>query len=152
MSGAGDGVALAWIEDPPPGVDTQVPGPFGAMLLSIDASGKPRGEPVRLRNAGEGFATGITLGPTESGGLRGVLSRSVKDDLAIDVLEIGGAAGSTRASPLLAPDAPSSFDVVLALAGRNLYFDDDGSGVSRGKQMSAGADRRVRRAQIRWTR
>ena len=153
LTGAGDGVALAWIEDPPLGVDTQTPGPFGAMLLSVDASGKARGEPVLLRNGGNGFATGITLGPTESGGLRGVVSRSVKDDLAIDVLEIGGAAGSTRGTPLLAPDAPSSFDVVLALAGRNLYFDDDGTGASRGgKRTSAGADRRVRRAQIRWTR
>jgi hypothetical protein len=152
LTGAGDGVALAWIEDPPLGVDTQTPGPFGAMLLSIDAAGKARGEPVRLRNGGDGFATGITIGPTEAGGLRGVLSRSVKDDLAIDVLEIGGAAGSTRAAPLLAPDAPSSFDVVLALAGRTLYFDDDGTGAARGRRSPAGADRRVRRAQISWAR
>jgi hypothetical protein len=153
LVGAGDGVALAWIEDPPLGVDSQTPGPFGAMLLSIDASGKARGEPVRLRNAGDGFATGITLGPTEGGDLRGVVARSVKDDLAIDVLEIGGAAGSTRASPLFAPDAPSSFDVVMALSGRNLYFDDDGTGLARGgKRLAAGADRRVRRAAIRWTR
>ncbi len=152
LTGAGEGVALAWIEDPPLGVDTQTPGPFGAMLLSIDVGGKPRGEPVRLRNGGDGFATGITLGPTEAGGLRGVLSRSMRDDLAIDVLEIGGAAGSTRAAPLFAPDAPSSFDMVLALAGRTLYFNDDGTGAARGRRNGAGADRRVRRAQISWTR
>ena len=111
LTGAGDGVALAWIEDPPLGVDTQTPGPFGAMLLSIDGTGKARGEPVRLRNGGDGFATGITLGPTEAGGLRGVLSRSVKDDLAIDVLEIGAppARRAPRRSSLPTRRRPSTW-------------------------------------------
>ncbi len=64
-----------------------------------------------------GSPPGSPWGRPRAGGLRGVVARSVKDDLAIDVLEIGGAAGSTRAAPLFAPDAPSSFDVVMALVG-----------------------------------
>jgi hypothetical protein len=164
FASAGDGGALlAWIEDAPLGSDPMAAGAHGAMLLGIDAKGIAHGDPVRLRAAGPGFATGIALEPTDSGGLRAVLARSFKDDLTLDVLEIGSSAASTRATPLLTLDAPSSFDVTLALANGALYFDDDGApsrarapsngaANGHGRRMAGASDRRVRRATIRWTR
>jgi hypothetical protein len=147
-----DGALIGWIEDSPAGVDA--PGAStnatGAMLARLGADGRVSGEPRKLTLVGGAGPTGEgkvgrpTLIALEaaSAGARVVVCRSSREGMTLDAVVLSPAGvARTAPAPLLDLDAPSSFDVSLALAGDELYFTDLGS---------APGDHRVRRGAIVW--
>ena len=136
---SGDGAIVAWIEEAPAGADPRATQSYRAMLATLDAHGKPKGEAQRLRTGGEGFPTGVWLDPSASSRARGVLVRADGDDLHLDAFEAG--AGASVAWTVMMLDGPSSLDVPLAFAGDALVFGDDGPDAT---------DRRLRRVLLRW--
>jgi hypothetical protein len=133
-----DGVALAWIEEAPPGADPKTATSYGALLARLDVDGRPRGEPVRIPTAGGGFPTGVLLDP-RSAVPRGVVVRASRDELSFDAF-VSGAAG-TRTFSFLPLDGPPSLDVPMSWLGSALFFGDDGPDAM---------DRRARRAVVQW--
>ncbi len=138
----GPGVAIAWIEEAPLGIDSANTGAYGAMVGELDAKGHPSREPLRTLGAGEGFPTAVAL-DRAGGALHVVLARSTHDDLILDALEPGRERqpSGPRAYAMLRLDGPPTFDVSLSLLGDVLYFNDDGP---------EPRDGRARRAQLGW--
>jgi hypothetical protein len=106
------------------------------MLAHIDAKGRLREPPLKLRGAADGLATAVAI-ETADGTTRAALARSTPDEIVIDAIEIGS--GTTRLFPLFALDGPPSLDVSLSLESGDLYFNDD-------------APDRARRATVTWKR
>jgi hypothetical protein len=88
---------------------------------------------------GEGAASAISIERVDASLLRGVLTRSTPESVALDAFELGERA---RATPLLTLDGPPSLDVALVLQDGTLFFNDDGPEAT---------DKRARRARIAWT-
>ena len=128
----GGGAILGWIEEAPTAMATN--DARGAMVVSLDAAGKPANEPAKLRLSREGIVTALVL-DASSGVLHAVAARSTGDELCLDAI------GTKEQMPLLCLDGPPTLDVALALLGNALYFGDDGPEVS---------DQRLRRALIDW--
>lgn len=136
---AGDGVLVAWIEDPPTGVDA----PGTAEIARLDASGHVVGAGQRLPLAGPGSPATLVL-ESAGDGVRALAARSSGADVTIDAVTLRQ--DGTAAAPawaLVDLDAPSSFDVALSASGDALFFDDIGA---------APADHRIRRASVAWAR
>ena len=136
LAGTADGVVLAWIEEAPMGADAASSAAHGAMIARLDDTGKPRGAPIRVRGAGDGFPSAIAL---DASGTRGVVTRGANDRLEIDTIELAPSANAARAFPLFTLDGPPSLDVSLALLDGALYYYDDGP---------EPGDRRARRATL----
>ncbi len=140
-----DTVAIAWIEEAPLGEGTSdahfgtTTASYGAMLAKLDAEGKPVGEPMRTRGAGEGFPTSIAL-TNDDGVLRAAAARAQEDAVVLDLLQWPGR-GPVRAYPLVKLDGPPSMDVALAISGGTIFFDDEAL-------PSQGGDWRVRKLAI----
>ena len=138
LSGDGDGLILGWIEDVPMGTEPSNSAAYGAMLARLDAQGKLVGEPVRTGGVGPGFPSTIALdarsdAKAEPGEVRAILSRSTRDDLALDVV-VWRQNGPARAFPLLGLSGPPSLDVSLALLDGAVFYNDgmpDGGRVRR---------------------
>jgi hypothetical protein len=128
---------LAWIEDTPSGVDAA----GAAMVARIDASAHVIGVPAPLPFPRDQRPTDVVL-DAQSGGVRAVVAHGGPDGLTLDALRLA-ADGTpvTRSSTLLDLDAPSSFDVALAVAANAVVFDDVGQ---------TPGDHRVRRAAVDW--
>ncbi|HEX8790238.1 MAG TPA: hypothetical protein VF765_04750 [Polyangiaceae bacterium] len=136
---AGDGALVAWIEDPPTGVDA----PGTAEIARLDASAHVVGAGQRLPLAGSGSPASLVLESTGDG-VRAFAARSSGQDVTIDA--VGLHADGTAASPpwtLVDLDAPSSFDVAMSVSDDAVFFDDIGA---------APADHRIRRATVAWGR
>lgn len=124
-----DSVAVAWIEEAPLGEGTSdahfgtTTASYGAMLAKLDADGRPVGEPMRTRGAGEGFPTSVAL-TNDDGVLRAVAARAQEDAVVLDLLQWPGR-GPVRAYPLVKLDGPPSMDVALAISGATIFFDDE---------------------------
>jgi hypothetical protein len=132
LARAEGGATLGWIEEAPASMATNEA--RGAMVVSLDAAGKPANEPTKLRLAREGIVTALAL-DASSGVLHAVAARSTSDELCLDAI------GTKEQMPLLCLDGPPTLDVAMALLGNTLYFGDDGPEV---------ADQRLRRALIDW--
>jgi hypothetical protein len=135
---AGDGAVVAWIEDAPAGLDA----PGAAMVARVDGHAHVLGTPERLPTAARGRPTAVAL-VAAGDGVRAVLARTDRDEVAIDAISIRPDGAAERAWQLLDADAPASFDVAMALTNDALYFDDIGS---------APGDHRVKRAALSWGR
>jgi hypothetical protein len=136
---AGDGAIVAWIEDPPTGVDA----PGAAEMARLDSTAHVVGAGQRLPLAGSGSPATLVL-ESAGDGVRAFAARSNGQDVTIDAVALR--ADGTAASPpwtLVDLDAPSSFDVALSVAGDSVFFDDIGA---------APADHRIRRAAVAWVR
>jgi hypothetical protein len=136
---AGDGALVAWIEDPPTGVDA----PGTAEIARLDATGHVMGAGQRLPLAASGSPATLVL-ENAGDGVRAFAARSSGQDVTIDAVALR--ADGTAASPpwtLVDLDAPSSFDVALSVTGDAVFFDDIGA---------APADHRIRRAAVAWVR
>lgn len=134
-----DGAVVAWIEDPPTGVDA----PGTAEIARLDGTAHVVGAGQRLPLAGSGSPATLEL-ESAADGVRAFAARSNGQDVAIDAVSLR--ADGTAASPpwtLVDLDAPSSFDVALSVAGDAVYFDDIGA---------TPADHRIRRAGVAWAR
>ncbi len=140
LAGTTDGVAIGWIEEAPSGADAQSSVAHGAMIARLDERGKPRGGLFKVRAAGDGFPTALTLEGTGTG-LRGVLARGDREQLELDAVEFVANDAGPRAFPLVTLDGPPSLDVSLVLFDGALYYYDDGP---------EPGDRRARRAGILW--
>lgn len=136
---AGDGALVAWIEDPPTGVDA----PGTAEIVRLDGAAHAVGAGQRLPLAGPGSPATLVL-ESAGEGVRAFAARSSGQDVTIDAVALR--ADGTAASPpwaLVDLDAPSSFDVALSVTGDAVFFDDIGA---------APADHRIRRASFAWAR
>jgi hypothetical protein len=136
---AGDGALVAWIEDPPTGVDA----PGTAEIARLDATAHVLGAGQRLPLAGSGSPATLLL-ESAGDGVRAFAARSNGQDVTIDAVALR--ADGTAASPpwtLVDLDAPSSFDVALSVTGDSVFFDDIGA---------VPADHRIRRAAVAWVR
>ncbi|HTQ44314.1 MAG TPA: hypothetical protein VMI75_16250, partial [Polyangiaceae bacterium] len=134
---AGDGALVAWIEDPPTGVDA----PGTAEIARLDATAHVLGAGQRLPLASSGSPATLVL-ESAGDGVRAFAARSSGQDVTIDAVALRG--DGTAASPpwtLVDLDAPSSFDVALSVTGDAVFFDDIGA---------APADHRIRRASVAW--
>jgi hypothetical protein len=139
------GALVAWIEDPPPGVEAA----GAAMLARIDPDARVAAPPVRLAlsaSAGEGPTgarpTALVLEPAPGGGARAVIARSRAGIVGLDAVALGRTGDPAGpAWPLLDLEAPGTFEVALAFAGDAVLFEDVGE--ARGA-------RRVRRAAVVW--
>jgi hypothetical protein len=140
LAGTGENVWIAWIEEAPAGADAQSSVAHGAMLARLDERGKPKGGLFKVRAAGDGFPSAITIEGTDTG-LRGVLARGDKEQLELDSMELRAGDAAPRAFPLLTLDGPPSLDASLVLHEGALYYYDDGP---------EPGDRRARRASILW--
>ena len=129
---------LAWIEEAPLGIAAPASAAHGALFVSLDEKGAPRGRPARIPLAGDGVASSVAL-DARGGGLRAIVARSETEHVALDAILL--APGSPRAFPLVTLDGPPSLDVALVLEGDVLFFNDDGP---------TPQDRRARRARIAW--
>jgi hypothetical protein len=138
-----DGVVIGWIEEAPMGADAATSAAHGAMLARLDDRGKPRGAPIRVRGAGDGFPTTIALEAEGNGtaSVRGVIARAEKEQLDVDAIELPAREDAVRAWPFLTLDGPPSLDVSLQVLGGRLYYNDDGP---------EPGDRRVRRVTMLW--
>ena len=141
LAPSGEGLVVAWIEEAPLGADAASSVAHGAMLATLDARGHLREPPLKLRGAGDGFPTAITLDPFATG-VRAVIARSTKEQMSFDTMELGGLP-IPRTFPLFTLDGPPSMDVSMTLLDGVLYFNDDGP---------APGDRRARRATISFKR
>jgi hypothetical protein len=128
---------LAWIEDTPSGVDAA----GAAMVARIDASAHVIGVPEPLPFPRDQRPTDVLL-DAQSDGVRAVVAHGGRDGLTLDALRLA-ADGTpvTGSSTLLDLDAPSSFDVALAVVADAIVFDDVGQ---------APGDHRIRRAAVDW--
>jgi hypothetical protein len=142
LAATADGVAIGWIEDAPMGADATSSLAHGAMIVKLDDHGRPRGAPIKVRGAGDGFPTAIAL-ETAGTALHGVVARGAKEELDVDAIELAPGADNVRAFPLMTLDGPPSLDVSLSLLGGALYYNDDGP---------EPGDRRARRAVISWNK
>jgi hypothetical protein len=136
---AGDGALVAWIEDPPTGVDA----PGTAEIARLDATAHLVGAGQRLPLAGSGSPATLVL-EGAGDGVRAFAARSNGQDVTIDAVSLRP--DGTAVSPpwtLLDLDAPSSFDVALSVSADTVFFDDIGA---------APADHRIRRAAVAWVR
>jgi hypothetical protein len=133
------GALVAWIEDAPGGIE----GPGAAMIARLDPSGHVISAPARLPLHAPGRPTSIAL--IEAGdGARVVIARATGDTISLDAVSLGSDGSPvTRPWPLFDLDAAAPFDVVLAIAGESLFFDD--VGLQR-------ATHRIRRAAVSWRR
>jgi hypothetical protein len=139
LAAAGDGALVAWIEDPPPGVDA----PGAAEIARLDAKAHVVGAGQRLPLAGSGSPATLVLAGAGDG-VRAFAARSSGQDVTIDAVALR--ADGTATSPpwaLVDLDAPSSFDVALSVTSDAVFFDDIGA---------APADHRIRRAAVAWVR
>jgi hypothetical protein len=153
-TGDGAGAIVAWIEDAPPGVDA----PGAAMTARVDANAHVTDPPNRIELAGDGNPSTIALELAPAGrvpgaegrerGVRAIIARAWRDEVTLDATWLPARPGDTRAPawPLVDLDAPGSFDVVLALTGGVLFFDD------MGVAAAANGTHRVRRAVVDWRR
>jgi hypothetical protein len=143
LASVGNDVALAWIEEAPMGTDPTKTQAYGAMLAWLAPGGAPAAEPKRLPVAGEGFPTALALEGT-SATLHAVLAQAAADMVTIDGIDLVPRSSDPLAPfPLVTLDGPPSLDVTMALAGEDLFFNDESSDADT---------RRVRRATIRWRR
>lgn len=136
---AGDGTLVAWIEDPPNGVDA----PGTAEIARLDGAARVVGAGQRLPLAGSGNPETLVL-ESVGDGVHAFAARSSGQDVTIDAVALR--ADGSAASPawtLVDLDAPSSFDVALSVTGDALFFDDIGA---------SPADHRIRRASVSWVR
>jgi hypothetical protein len=141
IAATGDGAVVVWIEDSP----GEIEGPGAAMTARLGASGHVEGTPQRLPLAAEGRPRSIALA-SAAGTLHVVVARAVHGEMTLDAVVVpSGAPTPTPAGPwpLLDIDAPSAFDVALALSGDTLFYDDTGR---------APGSHRIRRAAIAWHR
>jgi hypothetical protein len=132
----GAGALLAWIEEAPPGIDA----PSSAMFARLDPSGHVVDVPAALRTAEQGRPTAVVLARDHQG-LEAVIGRSADTGVTLDAFSFSGDGRQGSPWPIADLDAPPSFDVVLALAGGTLFYDDIGATAS---------DHRVRRVAISW--
>jgi hypothetical protein len=154
------GALVAWIEDPPPGVDA----PGAAMLARLDPDGRVSGSPARLplsASAGDGPAgarpTSLILQRAPGGGARVIIARSRAGVVGLDALAVGPAGEPGAAWPLFDLEAPGAFEVALGFAGDAVVFEDLAEGREGtprageviGWQAARGA-RRIRRAAVLW--
>jgi hypothetical protein len=137
----GTDIALGWIEEAPMGADPARARAYGAMLAWLGPGGKPLAPPSHVPVAGDGFPTAIAL-EGAGGVLHGVLARAAVDAIVLDALDVKRD-GAVTPFALVTLDGPPSLDVSMGLAGRELFFNDEGEG--------AGA-RRARRARVVWPR
>lgn len=135
----GDGAVVVWIEDSP----GEIEGPGTAMTARLGASGHVVGTPQRLPLAAEGRPRSIALA-SAAGTLHVVVARAVHGEMTLDAVVLPPEASAPAGPwPLLDIDAPSAFDVALALSGDTLFYDDTGR---------APGSHRIRRAAIAWHR
>jgi hypothetical protein len=132
----GGGAFLAWIEDAPPGIDARAM----AMFARLDNSGHTVGAPATLRMAGPGRPTTVALASSPEG-VQAVIARSTDAGITLDALGFSRGGQQATSWPIAELDAPAAFDVVLALAGSALFYDDVGT---------TATDHRVRRLGISW--
>ncbi len=129
---------IAWIEDPPAGVDALGTG----MLGCLDTRAGVACPPVELPLAGPGQPASIVL---ESAGdeVHAVTARSgIGAGITLDGLRLdAGGAPLAPPWPLVALDAPPSVDISLALAGNVVIYSDVVPGPGQ---------RRIREAEITW--
>lgn len=135
----GGGVLVAWVEDPPQGLEAHA----AAMVARLDGAAHVLGPPQALQLADSGNPAALAIEP-DGDGARVFVARSNRDDVSLDALALRSD-GSTASSAwrLLDLDAPATFDVALAAAGDAVFFDDVGA---------SAADHRVRRAAVTWRR
>lgn len=138
IAAAGDGAVVAWIEDAPTGLE----GPGAAMVARLDGRARVAGKPAPLPAAARGRPTTLALGAAGDG-LRAILARSDADDVTLDAVALSAEGAPARPWPLLDLDAPSSFDVAVALVGDAVFYDDIGATPS---------EHRIRRAAVQWGR
>jgi hypothetical protein len=137
LAPAGDGVAVAWIEEAPH--DASRSEAYGAMLARVDAKGTLLDAPVRMRSAGPGAPSSVAL-DASTGSLRAVVARATPDDLVLDAIELGDT-GPGRAFLLHTLEGPPTLDVALNVLDGVLFFNDEGT-----------EDRRALRATLSWKR
>lgn len=121
LASDGKGLTLAWIEEAPASASPKAE-TYGAMIATLDASGKPMGDAGRLKLPTSGLATSIAFDAT-SPVPRGILAVSTPAEMTLSLFL---AAPSPSFTTLVALDGPPSVDVPLAIAGRDLVFGDDG--------------------------
>jgi hypothetical protein len=135
-----DGAVVVWIEDSPGEIEGQ-----GSVLSALLDGGGRVARTQRVPLAGDGKATAVAAllqASPESGELLALVTRALGGDVTLDASKVELAADGTSSSvPLLDLDAPSAFDVSLALEGKELYYTDIGR--------SPGSHR-VRRATLTW--
>ncbi len=135
----GDRAVIAWIEDTATGLE----GPGAALVAVVDRDARVVRAPAMLPLAGEGRPSSIALGPSRDG-VRAVIARTLANDVTLDALILGpDGAPTTKPWSLLDVEAPTSFDVAMALAADTLVFDDVGN---------APGEHHVRRATVAWRR
>ncbi len=136
---AADGAVVVWIEDSPGEIDA----PGSAMMARLGTNGHVLSAPQRLSLGAEGRPTAVALASADAGP-RAVVARALHDEVTLDavILPLDDVAPA-RAWPLLDIDAPSAFDVAVALAGNGLYYDDIGH---------TPGSHRIRHATIAWHR
>jgi hypothetical protein len=136
---SGKSALVAWIEDPPAGVDARAV----TMIGCLDERARVTCPPAELPLGGPGQPTSIELAAAGDE-VHGVVARwGVGGGVTIDGLRLG-AAGTLVAPawPLVVLDTPASVDVSLAIAGDGVVFADVVAGPGQ---------RRLRRAQIAWS-
>jgi hypothetical protein len=133
---AGDGAIVVWIEDTPTGLEA----PGAAMIAQLGPTGDVVGSPQALMLGGEGRPTAIVVGPSPRGA-QAIVARSGHDWVTLDALDVASDGSAGPPWPVVDLDAPAPFDVALALAGGQLFYDDTGG---------AARHRRVRRLTISW--
>ena len=113
------------------------------MVAVVDRDARVVRSPAVLPLAGEGRPSSIALAPFRDG-VHAIVVRSGPAVLALDALVLGlDGAPATKPWSLLDVEAPTSFDVSVALAADTLVFDDVGN---------APGDHHVRRATVAWKR
>ena len=138
---AGDGAALAWIEEAPIGSDVDGQAAYGAMLATLDARLHVTRDALRLRGAGAGAPVGVLLDPLR-GGTSGLLLRSTAGELALDAFTTE-TAGRVVTSWILSPLGPPTLDLPLAIDDVDLVFAEEGRGAT---------EHRVRHVTLDWGR
>jgi hypothetical protein len=140
--GAGEGAALAWIEEAPAALE----GPGAAFVARIGRDGRVVGIPAELPLVSDGRPTSVVLAQPARGDteVRALVARSIADSVQIDAVRVG-LDGAPLGVPysLLDLDAPPTFEVALACSGDAVFFIDIGDSPS---------DHRVRRAEVSWPR
>ncbi len=143
LAPAGDGVAIGWIEESPTGVDTRGSSGYGGMIAWVDGAGRTIGSPLRVLGAAPGSPVAIAIDATTDGGVHVALARATPNAVVLDAAEaVPGSHGAPAFFPVFTLDGPPSLDVVLALSGDALFFNDDGP---------VDDDRRARRIALGWS-